>query len=200
MNGQPHQCSKNPYNSTNQQKTQQQQQTQYGSVVTGGAANLTAAETRSPKQFEGVVEDRSLETNTIIPSSQFDKEEYFRLKEQKYDQNIIEYKAHQFRLEELLKNAYLAQQETLNIMKDIRDIINNYLHPNPSIQKASELSNNIKHSSAITNEYTKALLTEKQNEAWDELHDTIEDLGLSEDRPDEENEDENPERQRGYPE
>ena len=85
-------------------------------------------------------------------------------------------------------------------MKDIRDIINNYLHPNPSIQKASELSNNIKHSSAITNEYTKALLTEKQNEAWDELHDTIEDLGLSEDRPDEENEDENPERQRGYPE
>ena len=174
----------NPDNSKHEHKTPEQ-----------------TAETRSPKQFEGVVEDRSLETNTIIPSSQFDKEEYFRLKEQKYDQNIIEYKAHQFRLEELLKNAYLAQQETLNIMKDIRDIINNYLHPNPSIQKASELSNNIKHSSAITNEYTKALLTEKQNEAWDELHDTIEDLGLSEDRPDsEENEDENPERQRGYPE
>jgi hypothetical protein len=110
------------------------------------------------------------------------KDEYNRRKEEKYDRNIEQYKQWQSDILDVGK-------KTLEAIENLNISIQAFLHRDeekPTIQKASEL---------------KASSYE-QDKAWSGLDQTIQDLGLSEDRPSqEENKDENPEREeRGYPE
>ena len=73
-------------------------------------------------------------------AKQVDREEFYHKREEKYDKNIEEYKAHNKRLETDLGILINVASQTLEQIKNINVAVQSYLHPDPTIQKALDLN------------------------------------------------------------